>query len=111
VRRLPAALDCRTCGACCVDLDRIGYVADLGERDESRMGARRLRRYAERSDVSALSSTRAVERGGWEVCSALRGTPGRRCSCAIYEVRPRVCRAFRAGSAGCRQARRDAGVA
>ena len=39
------------------------------------------------------------------VCVAFRGTIGKKCSCTIYEHRPKVCRAFRPGSKGCKHLR------
>ena len=51
-------------------------------------------------------ATRAKQLACGEVgCQHLRGTPGQRCSCSIYETRPDICRNFRAGSAMCREAR------
>lgn len=44
---------------------------------------------------------------GAATCLFLRGTPGRRCSCSIYESRPSVCRDFKPGSRRCQAARKD----
>jgi uncharacterized protein len=89
-----AAAVCRACGACCsyssewprfsveddADLDRIprAFVAD----GEGRMRCRGDR------------------------CSALVGEVGRSTSCAVYAVRPEVCRACLPGDGACNMARR-----
>jgi len=85
---------CRACGACCsfssewprfsveedADLDRIppAFVDD---------GEGRMRCHGDR-------------------CSALVGDVGLSTSCAVYAVRPEVCRACLPGDDACRMARR-----
>jgi uncharacterized protein len=89
---------CRTCGACCsfsrdwprftmeneAELDRIPHEF-RGERLD------RMRCYGER-------------------CSALLGEVGILTTCAIYEVRPDVCRACAPGDEACERARRAFGL-
>jgi Fe-S-cluster containining protein len=48
--------------------------------------------------------------GGERVCTAFDGAVGAACGCSIYADRPEICRHFEAGSAGCLEARRDAGL-
>ena len=43
-------------------------------------------------------------------CAALRGKVGEMTSCAIYEIRPDVCRACMPGDAECTMARRKWGL-
>lgn len=89
---------CQTCGACCsysADwprfslesgswLDRIPReLVDDGERGMRCMGTR---------------------------CTALVGIVGESTSCAIYRLRPSVCRACLPGDPECRQARRHFGM-
>lgn len=44
---------------------------------------------------------------GCASCAFLRGTPGHRVSCSIYETRPDVCRSFKPGGKACKEARRE----
>ena len=89
---------CRTCGACCsfsrdwprfttesdADLDRIS-----GELADHYLGRMRCR---------------------GDRCAALVGEVGVLTSCAIYEVRPEVCRACEPGDEACRLARHRFGL-
>ena len=89
---------CQTCGACCAysrdwprftleseaDLDRI--PAHLADHPRGRM-----RCHGDR-------------------CAALVGEVGVSTSCAIYEVRPDVCRACEPGDDACRMARARFGL-
>jgi uncharacterized protein len=93
-----AAATCRTCGACCsfsfewprfsleedADLDRIprAFVDDEHGR---------MRCHGDR-------------------CAALIGEVGASTSCAVYSVRPEVCRACLPGDDACEQARRRFGL-
>jgi Fe-S-cluster containining protein len=45
------------------------------------------------------------ERSPSGACAFLRGTPGERVSCRIYETRPAICRAFEPGSRACLSSR------
>ena len=101
---------CTSCGACCATLHDEGTVADLDPRDVKRLGARRLTLYCvdsgSRGGEEPSWATQSTEnKSGQIVCRALRGTVGRRASCAIYEDRPALCRAFKRGSRGCLEAR------
>ncbi len=42
-----------------------------------------------------------------KMCGFLRGTPGKRVSCAIYETRPTICAKYKPGGEGCRMARAE----
>ena len=89
---------CRTCGACCsfsrdwprfttesdADLDRI--PRELADHHRGRMRCRGDR------------------------CAALVGEVGVSTACAIYEVRPEVCRACEPGDEACRLARHRFGL-
>ena len=108
-----SALDCRSCGACCVgDLDDGTGFAHVSASDVVRM-SRHARSRLERQHVGGeayLSTpTIATDELG-KSCAFLRGTPGKRCSCGIYATRPDVCRDFRPGGPGCRSARIDLGL-
>ena len=104
--------DCRSCGACCTtdegggDALAYGY-ADLSDADVTRLSPR-VR--AQLHDLTIGDEVRYATRAkqlpaGACVCLHLRGTPGKRCSCTIYETRPDVCRKFRVGGPRCREAR------
>jgi Fe-S-cluster containining protein len=102
--------DCQTCGACCISSfgERAGYVF-LALDDVIRLGRVGLPLVAFGNDT--LLGTVAYEgTGGERICAAFGGVVGGRCACSIYLDRPRPCRNFEPGSAGCRQARRDAGL-
>ena len=104
--------DCRSCGACCVatgdgsEVLAYGY-ADLTSKDVDRMTPH-VRRQLHDLSIGGESrfATRAKQLASGGVgCQHLRGTPGTRCSCSIYETRPKVCRDFRVGGTTCKLAR------
>lgn len=112
MRRLKTAglPPCRACGACCASGVDDGYIADLDEKDEKRMGRERLKRMTVElgSWHEPHYATKSKENHqGLIVCQALRGSVGGRCSCSIYTVRPTVCREFARGSRACLEARRE----
>ena len=105
--------ECRSCGACCVsngngaDVLAHGY-ADLTDEDVAKMSPH-VRRQLHTFDLgdSTRYATAAKELASGDVgCQYLRGTPGERCSCSIYDTRPKICRDFRVGGEICRAARR-----
>ena len=110
--------DCTRCGACCVSTwDSPTYV-NLTDEDRSRLeahlAASTVRKYVGFEDEPRndyLSLTTKENRQGHVVCVALRGSVGGRCSCSIYEIRPKACRDFRQGSVSCVEAREEAGLA
>ena len=104
--------DCRSCGACCVangdggDVLAYGY-ADLTSEDVDRLTPH-VRRQLHELFIGGETryATRAKQfTSGAVGCQYLRGTPGQRCSCSIYETRPEVCQRFRVGGHTCREAR------
>jgi hypothetical protein len=89
---------CRTCGACC------SYSADWP-------------RFSLESDARLDRIPRELvgdgERGmrcTGTRCAALIGSVGQSTSCAIYALRPNVCRACAPGDPECREARRHFGL-
>jgi hypothetical protein len=89
---------CRTCGACC------SYSADwprFSLETEARLD--RIPRELVAADEGGMRCSGAR-------CAALVGVVGRSTSCAIYPLRPDVCRACLPGDAECRQARRHFGL-
>jgi Fe-S-cluster containining protein len=104
--------DCRSCGACCVsggngsEVLAYGY-ADLTDKDVERVTPH-VRRQLHELFIGGETryTTKAKQLASGAVgCQYLRGTPGERCSCSIYDTRPDVCRNFRVGGAICREAR------
>jgi Fe-S-cluster containining protein len=97
--------DCQTCGACCASMLCIGIspteeVPSENVWDITAAGANgeiTVDRYLRRN----------IETGA---CAALEGSIGERVGCGIYEHRPRICRAFEAGSDKCRALRRAYGI-
>lgn len=89
---------CRTCGACC------SYSAEwprFSLESEARLELIPPELVAE--DERGMRCTGAR-------CTALVGTVGQSTSCAIYPLRPEVCRACSPGDAECREARRHFGL-
>ena len=88
------AIDCRTCGACC------SYSAEwprLSLESDAHI-ARIPRRFVD-EDGGRMRCT-------GDRCAALVGVVGEMTSCAIYPVRPDVCRTCSPGDAECLEARR-----
>jgi Fe-S-cluster containining protein len=110
-RRQINAEDCRSCGACC----RGSYDDDSGWADCSVEDVLRMSRAVRARLVplhhglawhSAHLATPASVTEMWgKLCDFLRGTPGKRVSCRIYQTRPKVCRDFKPGSRSCIDAR------
>lgn len=105
--------DCRSCGACCSGPEDTPTWADMTQADVARVSPRARRRLAVWSCGGTIQHATAAEwredssGAEYAACVFLRGTPGRRVSCGIYETRPDVCRRFRPGSRVCLKARRE----
>ncbi|MGK3981239.1 YkgJ family cysteine cluster protein [Sorangium sp. So ce118] len=97
------ALDCQRCGACCGPTEDYPTYVDLFAGDVGRLPPR----YRLHVIGSSLATK---ETSSGTVCVALRGSVGKRVSCAIYESRPTLCRRFERGSKACREAREYAGL-
>lgn len=109
-----SALDCQTCGACCVANGRHdeGYV-DLDAPDLVRLRAVERRRHRSLTVVVSWHGhpqLRTQETHDGTVCGQLRGRLGAHVRCSIYRARPAACRAFVRGGDVCLAARREAGV-
>lgn len=94
--------DCVRCGACCVSEYDLDTYVDVEPHEAKLIPARMLLR---RHGFSSLKTKKT--RLGYVVCTALRGTLGKRVRCAIYEYRPGVCRSFKPGSRPCLESRRE----
>ncbi len=117
---LTSEYDCQSCGACCShffdedlsDLELPGIRGKgllIANKDVSKIPAKlvvidiiRLHNTKATLQESWLRGKRVI--GRWQ-CRALKGTIGEKCSCSIYDVRPRLCREFEPGSEGCIAAR------
>ena len=109
-------MNCRTCGACCSGgLDDSDGYADVTLVDVARLKPSTRRRLVpmrygwEYNDGAFATPSKFDEQWG-KCCAFLRGTPGRRVSCRIYEDRPTICRKFRPGSRACKDARAQIGL-
>ncbi len=108
-KRKPPQNPCLCCGACCIVYRASFYWAECDDAIPGGVPARLTDR------VTLFQ--RALRRTRSGRCVALRGTPGRRVRCSIYESRPSVCRqyepAWQPGSAGerCNEARARLGLA
>ena len=102
--------DCQSCGACCLGGDEGQGWADCTAEDVMRMTHQvrkqlvPLRLGWAHTERWVATPTVMTKFGG--TCAFLRGTPGKRVSCRIYDTRPEVCRTFKPGSASCREMRR-----
>jgi uncharacterized protein len=97
------ALECRSCGACCVPEITAPFYVHVVPADARRLTLRWRERHLARESLLTK-----VDPVGRCVCVALRGTVGRRVSCTIYPRRPTACRRLRRGSAECHKARQQA---
>jgi Fe-S-cluster containining protein len=92
------AIDCRSCGACC------SYSAEWPRLSlESDAHIARIPRGL------VAASGRGMRCTG-DRCAALVGVVGEATSCAIYALRPDVCRTCSPGDVECLQARRHFGL-
>lgn len=114
--------DCQSCGACCgtartpassanrakLGLPTTDTWVNCTDADVKRMPRRvRLKLLTVRIDDKQMKATPLREDG---TCVFLKGTIADKVSCGIYDVRPSVCRAFKAGSEFCLQSRREIGL-
>jgi len=109
-------LDCRRCGACCISNWDDGHYVGMSAREVKRLTTWKQKHWihyesddVERKLFPALR-TKTHRRQFHIVCIAFRGSVGGRCSCSIYDKRPRPCRRFRPGSFECKEARIEAGI-
>lgn len=109
-------LDCKSCGACCVggyeDGEGFAYCSTSDVKRLSRSVRHRLHvsRLGPMETVASLSTPAVMTEDFGKICGFLRGTPGRRVSCGIYDTRPNVCQNFRPGSKNCVSARTELGL-
>jgi len=107
-------LDCVRCGACCVsDYDAADYVhMTYDEAAVLRAAGKGLMIHVEdRQWGEPLPSLKTCyDKQENCRCIALRGKLGESVRCAIYDLRPEVCRKFKKGSGLCHEARRQAGL-
>ncbi len=92
------AIDCRTCGACC------SYSAEwprLSLENDAHIARIPRELIAEGGHGMRCTGNR---------CSALVGVVGETTACAIYALRPDVCRACSPGDPECLEARRHFGL-
>jgi Fe-S-cluster containining protein len=90
--------DCQRCGACCA------YAADWPRftlEDESAI---------RRIPAHYVDEARGRMRSDGGRCRALKGEIGGSTECAVYELRPDVCRACEPGDDACLMARRRHGL-
>ena len=85
---------CRTCGACCAYSHT--WPRFSLESDEA----------LARIPLEYVDDRHGRMRCRGDRCSALVGEVGKAASCAVYAVRPEVCRACLPGDEACREARR-----
>lgn len=96
---------CRSCGACCTPQRNDAVYVGVSASDVARFS----RNFRNQSVAHGAILTK-LDSVGHCVCVALRGTVGKRVSCAIYERRPDECRRLAVGSPECLAARRQTGL-
>lgn len=105
--------DCQTCGACCQTSRPVGardlHWVNCTPADVKQMPRRhRLKLVPVRTSEGERMHATPLRPDG--TCAFLRGTPGDRVSCGIYDSRPTLCRRYEAGSDYCRASRREIGL-
>src|SRR5581483_7877581 len=96
--------DCLTCGACCAFFHQV-IVLDADPTPRRLTWA-----VWETGDVAGPKTRWLRREPDQGRCIAFAGQVGERARCEIYELRPRSCRAFDAGSDRCRAVRRAYGL-
>ena len=86
---------CTDCGACCASF-RVSFYWSEGERLPEPMVEK----------VNPFMACMSGTQGPAPRCVALHGTVGERVRCAVYELRPPVCRDVVPGDERCAEARR-----
>ena len=89
---------CQACGACC------GYSSNWPRFSTEEDDA------LARIPAELVNARGSGMRCDGERCAALKGSIGEATSCAIYDVRPEVCRTCMPGDAECAMARRKFGL-
>ena len=95
---ISTGFDCKSCGACC------SYSPDwprFSTEDDAQLDA---------IPAAYVSADESGMRCEGARCSALAGQVGKATSCAIYDIRPDVCRACMPGDGECLTARQAAGL-
>lgn len=90
--------DCQECGACC---SFSSHWPRFTTEDDAAL---------KRIPAEYVSNDERGMRCDNDRCAALTGEVGARSACAIYEVRPDVCRACTPGEVDCGMARRRFGL-
>ena len=107
-----ASFDCRTCGACCVNLPSNvdeGFTSWVEIEPDDRILARTdLVTKLVTRDAAGIPHLRLT---GDNRCVALRGALGKATRCAIYRDRPSPCRRVQPGDALCKRYRHEHGLA
>jgi Fe-S-cluster containining protein len=110
-RKASAELDCRRCGACCVNPPpnrdaEFPWWVEIADGDAIRDNAALASLVIH--DPEGVPHLRLLPNGR---CVALRGTPGRVTTCSIYDDRPSPCRTVQPGDEMCKLYRFAHGVA
>lgn len=93
-----SASPCQSCGACCA------YAPDwprFSLEDDAAIA---------RIPAALVAANGSGMRWTGNRCAALSGEIGKSTACAIYDLRPDVCRACRPGDAECNMARQRHGL-
>ena len=101
-------VDCRDCGACCVNLPTnrtLGFIywVEISDGDAILDRADLVEKHVVR-DKDGVPHLRILQDGR---CAALRGIVGTDVWCSIYPDRPSPCRKVEPGDANCLRYRRE----
>lgn len=104
-------LDCRSCGACCVNLPSnraqgFGYWVEISG-DDKLLGRRDLIKKHVVYDPSGVPHLKLAHDGR---CLGLRGEVGTEVTCGIYHSRPTPCRRVEPGDDHCLRSRKAHGI-
>jgi Fe-S-cluster containining protein len=100
-------LDCRTCGACCINVDAaFPWWVEIANGDRILDRADLVKKHVV-YDPDGVPHLRLAPDGR---CLALRGALSGRVSCGIYRERPTPCRTVQPGDALCLRYRHEHGL-
>jgi hypothetical protein len=97
--------DCKTCGACCVNL-----FIEVSEIDNTPEHLTDVIPANPNYVCEGTSIVMKFKPGKERRCVALRGVVGKSAFCSIYDDRPKTCREFDAGGRGCLEVRKEQGI-
>jgi Fe-S-cluster containining protein len=108
-KKVPLALDCEACGACCCNSEPNKHHAfrDYVEVTSADVLWKRQEKLFSLAVLNAVGETHLKLVGREQRCVALSGKVGEQVGCTIYALRPTPCRDLQAGSLECLERRKE----